>query len=550
MGVVHTACCLSCHVVYHGSLVHYLRGGTMRHVGSYRAAAYYLFTVGVISVYGGQVCPFLVTLSVGELALIVAVFLGIVQILRWPLMKLVVDAQPPMKQPGRQFFLDMALYVAAALGMAAYNWLTMGFPFAGSGGKLVLGVFTVGLFASIDLSLERERALVRFALQNGLRSLASREFSPLTRKFFLLATVVMLLFAAIVTLVILGDLLWLGQAGFSAETLAMFQRSVLIEIAFVMGVLMLLVVNLIYSYSRNLNLFFNSQTSALEKVSLGDLDVFVPVTTNDEFGFIADHTNSMIDKLRDRLRLQQAMVVAQQIQQKLLPSGVPEMPGIELAAACIYSDETGGDYYDFIESADPDGGSLCVIVGDVTGHGVGAALLMATIRAFIRMRLSMADGLAASLHDVNRLVEIDAGETGNFMTLFGLMIHKQSGRLRWVTAGHDAALVYDTRSGSFSELGGKGVPLGVVEDTRYEERERPALEAGEVVVLATDGVWETQNPAGEMYGKQRFRQCIAANAQHGPRQMLDAVVRDVAGFRGSNQPADDVTMICIRGLDR
>ncbi|MFW5733517.1 MAG: PP2C family protein-serine/threonine phosphatase [Oceanidesulfovibrio sp.] len=487
-------------------------------------------------------------LSVGELAVVVAVFLGAAMALRALLMAWLVDSRPLVAQPGRQFALDLALYAAAALGMAFYNSLAFGFPFVGSGGKLVLGVFTAGLFAAIDLSLERERMLVRHAQEQRLRHLSNRQLSPLSRKFFLLATVVMFLFAAIVTLVVLRDIWWLIEEGLSSQAVASFRRSVLIEIFFVMGVLMVLVVNLIFSYSRNLKLFFNRQTRALERVSVGDLDVFVPVTTNDEFGFIADHTNEMIDKLRDRLRLQQAMDVAQQIQQRLLPAEPPSFSDLDIAAVSIYSDETGGDYYDFIEGSGPDGQDLCVVVGDVTGHGVGAALLMATIRAFLRMRLLRGGGLAASLADVNTLVERDAGGTGNFMTLFGLMIHARTGALRWVAAGHDAALVFDSSSGEFSELGGRGLPLGVIPDTAYHEHERHGLAPGEVVLMATDGIWETRNPDGAMYGKERLRACVAANGSMHSRGLLEAIVADVESFRKASKSEDDLTMVCVRAV--
>ncbi len=183
----------------------------------------------------------------------------------------------------------------------------------------MLGIFTVGMFASIDLALARERLVIQAALSGEATFAPPRQLSPLTRKFSLVATLILVLITAIILLVLIRDIHWLASQDLTMESIDLLGRSVLLEILFVMGFLLLMVINLVFSYARNLRILFDNETVVLENVSQGDLTRKVPVITNDELGFIAGHTNTMISSLREGVRMREGLLVAQEVQQHSCP---------------------------------------------------------------------------------------------------------------------------------------------------------------------------------------------------------------------------------------
>ncbi|MFG0241784.1 MAG: SpoIIE family protein phosphatase [Phycisphaerales bacterium JB054] len=285
--------------------------------------------------------------------------------------------------------------------------------------------------------------------------------------------------------------------------------------------------------------------AAMRRVAGGDLDVRAEVTTRDEVGELAEVFNGMVPRLRDHLRISHSLDLAQQVQRKLLPAGPPDVPGFDIAARSYYCDETGGDYFDFIDFDQPGPGRLTIAVGDVTGHGIAAALLMATARALIRMRTGMPGKLAESLADINRHLAADA-DTGRFMTLMVVALDRAAGTARWVGAGHDPVLVYDTGTDTFTEWEGEDIPLAVQAGWTFHELTTDTLRPGMVLFLGTDGIWETLNASAQFYGKARLRECIRANAARPANEIADAVVADVKAFRGEHPQLDDITLVVIR----
>ena len=233
---------------------------------------------------------------------------------------------------------------------ATFNTIMFDFPPA-SALSLLFGCVVVGFFIAIDMALDRERHNILMAL-NSQRSLplGDRLF-PVTRKFFLVAVSTALIVTVVIVLVISRDIVWLSKIEQSESALIDAQLSVSYEIFFIMGILLAMVINLIYSYSKNLKILFQNETSVLEQVSRGDLSGLVPVATNDEFGLIAAHTNSMIQGLRHRIRLISALKLAEEVQRNLLPNQAPKIPGLDISGISIYCDETGGDYYDYLNLA-------------------------------------------------------------------------------------------------------------------------------------------------------------------------------------------------------
>src|SRR5262245_61255183 len=245
----------------------------------------------------------------------------------------------------------------------------------------------------------------------------------------------------------------------------------------------------------------------MRRVGGGDLEAKAEFGGSGEFRQLADALNRMIADLRDRLRLLHSLGVAMEVQRRLLPASAPKVRGLDVAGHSTYCDETGGDYYDFLvlDKAAPD--QVLVALGDVMGHGVAAALVMAGVRAVLRDRAVAAGGLAELMGRLNNSIAADHGGD-RFMTMHLSVIDARAGTMRWVSAGHDPGIVFDPADDSFTEVGAGDLPLGVMDDTEYSERTSPALRPGQVLFIGTDGVWEMPDEKGEQYGKDRLREAI------------------------------------------
>ncbi len=239
--------------------------------------------------------------------------------------------------------------------------------------------------------------------------------------------------------------------------------------------------------------------------------------------------------------------VAQEVQQNLLPQTPPKDKCCDIAGTSLYCDETGGDYFDYIKMPWLGSNVYALVVGDVSGHGVSSALLMAGVRAYLRGRSLQPGSLAEIITDVNRLVSADTLKTVQFMTLFLLVIDAQTGRLTWVRAGHHPALFYSPNAGCCGELGGEGLPLGVKKDWQYKEYVATA-KSGEIFILSTDGVWETQNDKGEMFGQKRFKKVISKNASRRAEGIRESIIEAVSNFKGKAQQDDDITLVVLKYL--
>jgi sigma-B regulation protein RsbU (phosphoserine phosphatase) len=296
-----------------------------------------------------------------------------------------VLSQSRVAQPKRQFYFDIAMSLAAGSLVVVYNTIAHGFP-AVSGISLLLGCTVVGFFLGLDMALARERKVIHEALAEDSVLPPPKRLYSMTRKFSLVAFTATIFLALVLGMVIARDVAWLAKIEQSGMSVMQAQLSVMGEVFFVMTVLLAEVANVIISYSKNLKLLFENETNVLERVTQGDLSRLVPVATNDEFGVIAGHTNTMIDGLRHRLQLITALKLAEEVQQNLLPTEPPSYPGLDIAGISNYCDETGGDYYDYFSMPN---GDLGVVVADASEHGVSAALLMTTVRALLRQRVAM-----------------------------------------------------------------------------------------------------------------------------------------------------------------
>ena len=465
--------------------------------------------------------------------------------LRKPLEGTLVLSYSEPAQPKRQFFLDFFLCLAAGTAVVAFNNVVYGFPLVGSGSKVLLGCAVAGFFLSLDTALARERSVIRDALARDAVLPPPKRLYSMTRKFSLVAFTATLFVSAIIGMVITGDISWVAEIGKSGMSVSQAQKAVMYEIFFVMAVLLAWVVNLIFSYSRNLKLLFNNETSVLEQVSRGDLSKLVPVATRDEFGVIAGHTNTMIEGLRHRIKLITALKLAEEVQQNLLPQVPPALPGFDVAGISDYCDETGGDYFDYFEMQSD---SLGIVVADASEHGVGAALLMTTARALLRQRVAMTGDISSIISDVNRELTKDIEETGRFMTMFFLKIDPEARHIHWVRAGHDPATLYDATEDTFTELAGKGMALGVDRNFEYGEYTHQGWSPGSVVVVGTDGIREAHNEKSEMFGMERFREVIKRHATEPAEAIQAAIIDALRIFKGNAPQEDDITLVVVKLL--
>jgi len=287
---------------------------------------------------------------------------------------------------------------------------------------------------------------------------------------------------------------------------------------------------------------------AWKRLAKGDFSVRLNARMKDERAQMIQAFNEIVPKIEEHMRMRTALGLAQEVQQSLLPQSDPSLPGFDIAGASIYCDETGGDYYDFIETNRGGQAGLAVVVGDVSGHGVSSALLMATARALIMLRSSMPGEAAGIINDVNRYLSLDTAQTGNFMTFFYCELTAHEMEVRWVRAGHDPALVYDPSTDAFDELKGQGMALGLDNTFEYESFNR-RIETGQVIMIGTDGIWEMHNKAGEMFGKEALMEIIRNNKTAPARQIVDTVTEALERFRGDEAPEDDITMVVIK-VDR
>ena len=288
-------------------------------------------------------------------------------------------------------------------------------------------------------------------------------------------------------------------------------------------------------------------SGAALKLSRGEFGGPLPVKSRDEVGELVRSFNLMTSQLQERLNLKEAMNLAMEVQQNLLPASPPSVPGLDIAGRSLYCQETGGDYFDYILRPGSAGGPrFCVAVGDVVGHGISAALLMTTVRALLRGRLDQPGSIAEAVCDVNRLLYKDTAPSGSFVTLFLLEVDPVARHLEWVRAGHDPAWLYRAAADAVQELGGPGTALGVDDACSYLSGGRSGLGVGDILLIGTDGIWETRDAGSERFGKARVAEDLRRHCGREAEGILAAILGSVAEFRGKELQEDDITLVVVK----
>jgi sigma-B regulation protein RsbU (phosphoserine phosphatase) len=257
---------------------------------------------------------------------------------------------------------------------------------------------------------------------------------------------------------------------------------------------------------------------------------------------VAIERTRLHEEVLEKRRLDEEVTIGQRIQRSFLPSRNPEVKNFDIAGANYSSERVGGDYYDFIRIA---GEQLGIVVGDVSGKGIAAALIMAAFRASLIAEIRNNYAMRTTMGKVNKLLW-ESIEADRFVTaLFGVL-DTEARRFTYVNAGHNPALLYRASSGQFETLDATGPLLGTFETATFKERV-VELRPGDVLVMYTDGVTEAMTPAGELFGEERLRREIEKRREEPAAKIVRGIWEAVLAFEAGEQE-DDATLVVVRSL--
>ncbi len=269
--------------------------------------------------------------------------------------------------------------------------------------------------------------------------------------------------------------------------------------------------------------------------------VFVHATT------LRSDSNEVIGNMAfvtDMTTQKKALQLAAEVQRGLLPEKAPSVPGLDIAGKSLPCDEVGGDYYDYFP--EQGGNSVTLVIGDIAGHGVDSALLMSSVRACLRLRVSHPGTSNDIVSTVNHHLAEDVGESGRFMTLFYLTVNLREKRLEWIRAGHDPALLFDPVNDRFTELEGPGLVLGIDRDYPYSSQMLEDLASGQLIALFTDGLWEGCNSNGASFGKERIKELIKEHAAKSAENIVEKIIFTFEQFTAGVVREDDITLVIVK----
>ena len=281
----------------------------------------------------------------------------------------------------------------------------------------------------------------------------------------------------------------------------------------------------------------NLESDRLDAFSPGDLEVLE---------FFADAAALSIEKamlhlqLLDKEHLEEQLQMAREVQSRLLPSAPPDIPGFELAGTSLATYAIGGDYYDYIPL---DMDRYAIIVADVSGDGVPAALVMSAFRALLRTQVKREQNPGQLAISLNRLLPEFSGR-GDFVTAFLAILDARSRIVQYTNCGHNPALLIPNDE-TTDKLVPSGPALGVFKDGIYETSSF-TLQPGDLLVLYTDGAIEMENAEGEFFGEQRLEQVICENNRLSVGDIQQAVVQATQAFTGQQLYRDDFTLVILK----
>jgi sigma-B regulation protein RsbU (phosphoserine phosphatase) len=287
----------------------------------------------------------------------------------------------------------------------------------------------------------------------------------------------------------------------------------------------------------------------------GDFEFRIPSGDRDQLDAMANSFNRMsasivglMKEVSDKERLEKEIEIAKEVQKQLFPQQLPPTKNLELAANCMAARQVSGDYYDFLPSGDT---GLDIVVGDISGKGISAALMMASIQASIRSKLrgplqpeKQTQRMAETVAEVNRQI-YHRSSPETYSTLIITHFNSETGLLAYCNAGHHPPLVFS--GGEVRGLTIGGTVVGLFENWNYEGDE-VELKPGDLVIYFTDGVVEAENINGEQFGTERLIELIRSNTFLTAQDIQSLILEQVFDWTGAQEQADDITVVCLKVL--
>jgi serine phosphatase RsbU (regulator of sigma subunit) len=330
-----------------------------------------------------------------------------------------------------------------------------------------------------------------------------------------------------------------------AQSLQEIKKASVRSLSLGLGVIALALIGIV-PLSRRMTRNLTTLTDGVQRIAQGDFSARVPVRSRDEFGALAGAFNQMAQDVEhrqqlvvERERLTRELELCRRIQTEMLPHAPLRLGATEVKGISIPAREVGGDFFNYFELP---GGDLAVLVGDVSGKGISAALLMANIQATLRARLPLEPDLARLTTAIDKDIE-EATPPGVYATLFLAIVHPHAKTLRYVNAGHHPQFLI--RGDGIVPLSSGGMPVGLFAGHGYVER-TVQLADEDVLFFYTDGLVELENEAGEMFGSERLELLLRKHSGEGVDVLLERTEQGVRAFRGAAEPFDDLTLMALR----
>jgi sigma-B regulation protein RsbU (phosphoserine phosphatase) len=289
-----------------------------------------------------------------------------------------------------------------------------------------------------------------------------------------------------------------------------------------------------------------------QHVAQADFEYTIPVRGKDQLSELAGSFNGMTSKIRELIgelrkkeKLEAELAIARQVQERLFPRRVPELPTLELHGVCIPGRYISGDYYDFIELDDP---STAIALGDVSGKGVSAALLMASIQASMHAQLGMGRGHGSELSTSTLMALIgqqlyESTPSEKYATFFCSVYDDATGILRYTNAGHLQPIL--VRAGTTSALEGGGMVIGLLPNVQYDQYQIQ-LQPGDLVAIFSDGIPEAENASAHEYGETRLAGLLRQNANRPLDELSNIITKSVDAWAHDPAARDDTTLVLMR----
>ncbi|MEZ0228998.1 MAG: GAF domain-containing SpoIIE family protein phosphatase, partial [Planctomycetota bacterium] len=297
--------------------------------------------------------------------------------------------------------------------------------------------------------------------------------------------------------------------------------------------------------NQTLGLIYVDSKASNREFDQSDLELFEALAGQ---AAIAVQNAILYSQAKDRSRLESEIQIAAQMQQEMCPQRLPTLDGIEVFGIFVPAKEVGGDYYDYVEDPHEPGKSLSIVVGDVSGKGLGAGIVAVMARCFLRSMITAygVESPASLLAYLNTILSADL-KPGVFMTMLMAVWDARKKVVRYSAAGHEHLVVYRARRQQPEAIKSGGTPLGI-----SAERGGPIadaelrLERGDSLVMYSDGVTEAMNVENEEYSLEKLLACVKKNGARSAKDLAEAIGTDVKQFVGNVDQSDDITLVVLK----